>query len=94
MSSYLPVIPILECSRRNDLILDVFGGSVTVGLCAAKLDRAAVQFDIDPVNVKHALGEYADWYAKAHGCDPVLENGNGTTLINITPNPGNSKKAA
>jgi len=70
MASYLPVIPILECSKRGDLILNNMSGSGTVGLCAAKLDRDAVQYDLSPVNAEHSLKEYAAWYKMAYGCDP------------------------
>jgi len=94
MSEYLPVIPILECSKRNDIILDIFGGSGTVGLCAAKLDRQAILFDVDPNNVQHGLGEYAAWYKKAYGCEPQPERNNGATLINLDSSNEESKLVA
>ena len=94
MSEYLPVIPILECSKRNDIILDIFGGSGTVGLCAAKLDRQAILFDVDPNNVQHGLGEYAAWYKKAYGCEPQPARNNGATLINLDSSNEESKLVA
>ncbi len=81
MSKYLPVIPILECSVRGDLILDCMAGSGTVGLCAAELDRDVVQFDINEVDVEHSLNEYAAWYKDAYGVDPYPEVPKGTTTF-------------
>ena len=81
MATYMPVLPILECSQRGDLILDCFGGSGTVGLCAAKLDRLAVQFDMDPDSVENSLNEFAAWYKEAYGFDTYQVTPKGTTSL-------------
>jgi len=81
MSEYMPVIPILECSKINETILDIFGGSGTVGLCAAKLDRKAIQLDLDAKNVEHGLGEYVAWHKEAYKCDPEEEDDNTNVIL-------------
>jgi DNA modification methylase len=92
MSEYMPVIPILECSKIDDTILDIFGGSGTVGLCAAKLDRKAIQLDLDAKNVAHGLGEYAAWHKEAYKCDPEEES-DSAIIIPLNTNQQNSTAA-
>lgn len=46
---------ILDCSKRNGLILDVFGGVGTTLLAAAKTGRRGAAIEIDPIFVDTAI---------------------------------------
>jgi DNA modification methylase len=46
---------IKDCSRRNGIILDAFGGSGTTLIAAQKTGRAARIIELDPVYVDVAI---------------------------------------
>jgi DNA modification methylase len=62
---------ILDCSDRNDLILDPFSGSATTLLAAHKTGRRGAAIEIDPLYVDTSLRRLAD----ATGLTPVHANG-------------------
>lgn len=51
---------ILDCSRRDDLVLDGFGGSGTTLLAAERTGRVGCAIEIDPLYVDVALRRMAE----------------------------------
>ncbi len=56
---------IKDCSRRNDLVLDPFGGSGTVLIAAERTGRRARALEIDPHYVDVAVRRWEDYTGKA-----------------------------
>jgi DNA modification methylase len=60
---------ILDVTKRNDIVLDAFGGSGSTLLAAEKIQRRARLIEIEPKYVDVTL----ERYLKMTENDPVLE---------------------
>jgi DNA modification methylase len=62
---------IMDCTKRGDIVLDVFGGSGSTLIAAEDCNRKAYLMEIDPGYVDVILQRYWDHT----GIEPVHENG-------------------
>ncbi|NQZ14780.1 MAG: ParB N-terminal domain-containing protein [Alphaproteobacteria bacterium] len=62
---------IMDCTKRNNIVLDVFGGSGSTLIAAEECKRKAYLMEIDPGYVDVILQRYWDHT----GIEPVHENG-------------------
>ncbi|TWR26891.1 DNA modification methylase [Mucilaginibacter achroorhodeus] len=58
MPSYLPILPILLTSRPGDVVLDIFSGSGTTGVCATALDRKYIGIELNPDNFDLSIKQF------------------------------------
>jgi len=63
--------PIINSSEKNNIILDLFGGSGSTLIACEKLNRKCYMMEIDPIYIDVILQRWADYT----GQEPIREDG-------------------
>jgi DNA modification methylase len=82
---------LLDCSKRNDVVLDAFLGSGTTLIAAERVGRICYALEIDPLYVDVSIRR---WQAHSGGCARLVASGESFAQREANARPANKEISA